>query len=107
MNIALRRAMTVEEYLAWGDAQSERLRSELINGQVVVMAPERVQHIEAKFAATVALANAITRAKLPCYALADGATIRIDDHTAYEPDALVYCGDRVARDSLIVPNPVI
>jgi Uma2 family endonuclease len=107
MNIALRRTVTFEEYLAWGDSQSERVRSELINGQIVLMAPERVQHVETKFAVTVALTNAIMRAGLPCHALVDGIAIRIDDHTAYEPDALVYCGERLARDSLVAPNPMI
>ena len=33
--------------------------------------------------------------------------MRISQRTAFEPDALVYCGDEVARDSLEVPNPVI
>ena len=40
MNIALRRAMTVPEYLAWADAQSEQPRTELINGQIVAMRAE-------------------------------------------------------------------
>jgi Uma2 family endonuclease len=39
--------------------------------------------------------------------LADGATIRIDYTTAYEPDALVYCGEKLSRTSLEVPNPTI
>jgi Uma2 family endonuclease len=34
-------------------------------------------------------------------------TIRIDDHTAYEPDALVYCGERLPRGSLTAPNPIV
>jgi Uma2 family endonuclease len=106
MNI-LRRAMTLDEYLAWGAGQSERVRSELINGQVVLMAPERARHIEAKFAAAVALKDAVARAGLRCYALADGATIRIDDHTAYEPDALVYCGDKIPDDAITVADPLI
>jgi Uma2 family endonuclease len=33
--------------------------------------------------------------------------VRIDDHTAYEPDAMVYCGEVPAPDSLQVSNPVI
>jgi Uma2 family endonuclease len=107
MNVALRRAMTVDEYLAWGDAQAERVHSELINGQVVVMAPERVEHAEIKFATTLALRSAIARAGVPCHALVEGVTVRIEEHTAYEPDALVYCGERLARGALTVPNPII
>jgi Uma2 family endonuclease len=33
--------------------------------------------------------------------------VRIDDHTAYAPDALVYCGQELPGDALVVPNPVI
>jgi Uma2 family endonuclease len=107
MNIALQRVMTVDEYLAWGDAQSEPRRTELINGRVVAMTPERVEHVEIKVAAALALKVAIARAGVPCHALGDGLTVRIDDHTAYQPDALVYCGARLARGSLLVPNPVV
>ena len=84
MNIALQRPMTVDDYLAWGDAQSERRRTELINGRIVAMTPER-EHVEIKFAAALALKIAISRAKFACHALGDGLTIRIDDHTATSP----------------------
>jgi Uma2 family endonuclease len=107
MNIALRQTMTVADYLAWGETQPERRRTELINGQVVAMAPERMDHVEIKFAAVLALKQAIARAGVVCHALADGMTVRIDDYTAYEPDALVYGGERLARGSLLVPNPMI
>jgi Uma2 family endonuclease len=107
MNVALRKVMTVEEYLAWADAQPERSRTELINGQIVAMAPERVGHVEAKLAAVIALKTAIARAGLPCHALTDGVAVKVDDHTAYEPDALVYCGAKLPGHSMIVPNPVI
>jgi Uma2 family endonuclease len=107
MNVALSRAMTVDEYLAWSDSQSERRRTELINGQVVVMPAERLLHTRVKTSAFLALRRAVETAGLPCEALPDGPTVRIDQHTAYEPDALVYCGNSVGPDSLLVPNPVI
>ena len=31
----------------------------------------------------------------------------MDETTAYEPDALVYCGQKVAPTALEIPNPVI
>ena len=34
-------------------------------------------------------------------------TVRIDEATAYEPDAIVYCGARLPPSSVEVPNPVI
>jgi Uma2 family endonuclease len=107
MNIALRRPFTVEEYLAWANAQTERQRSELINGQIVAMAPERIKHSKVKLAVAMALKAAVVRSGLPCHVLADGPTVRIDDHTAYEPDALVYCGQELPGDALVVPNPAI
>lgn len=107
MNIELRRALTVEDYLAWGEAQTERVRAELINGQIVLMAAEQLKHVKAKGALFMALTNAISRAGLACHALTDGVMIRIDDHTAYEPDALVYCGDELPGEVMVVPAPFI
>jgi Uma2 family endonuclease len=107
MNVALRHAMTVDEYLAWSDRQSERRRTELINGQVVVLPPERVSHSRVKGQAYLALLQAVRASGLPCEALPNGLTVRIDDHTAYEPDALIYCGEPPAADSMLVANPII
>jgi Uma2 family endonuclease len=107
MNLALHRAMTVDEYLAWGDRQGERPRTELINGQIVTMAAERIAHNRIKVATIITLHRALEAANLPCEVLTDGVTVKIDDHTAYEPDALVQCGAKLAGDSMVVPNPLI
>ncbi len=107
MNIALRRSCTVDEYLAWSEIQSDLARTELINGQIVAKAPEPVEHIEIKLSVAIALRAAIARCQLQCRALPNGPTVRIDDYTAYAPDALVYCGQELPGDALVVPNPVI
>jgi Uma2 family endonuclease len=107
MHVALRRSFTVDEYLTWSQSQNDLPRAELINGQIVAKAPERIEHVEVKLSAAIALRAAIARRQLPCCALPNGPTVRIDDHTAYAPDALVYCGQRLPADSLVVPNPVI
>jgi Uma2 family endonuclease len=107
MNIALQRPMTVADYLAWSEARGERGRTELINGRIVAMTPERVEHVEVKLAAALTLRMAISRAGADCHVLGDGITVRIDEHTAYEPDASVYCGERLPRGSLLLPHPVI
>ena len=39
--------------------------------------------------------------------MTDGLAVRIDDHTAYEPDALVYCGAGLPGETMVVSNPVI
>jgi Uma2 family endonuclease len=100
------KVMTVDEFIPWAMAQP-RGRFELVNGKVVAMSPERVLHTEAKGLAFVALRAAIQRARVECWCLTDGATVRIDDYTAYEPDALVYCGQKLSGDTIVVPSPVI
>lgn len=107
MTIAIRRPLTVEDYVAWAGAQAERQRTELINGQILAMAPERVEHGEVKLAVAITLRAAIAGTGINCHTLGDGMTVRIDDHTAYEPDALVYCGERLPRGSMVVPAPII
>jgi Uma2 family endonuclease len=97
--------MTVDEYLTW--AQGQPGRYELYAGVVYAMTPERAGHAAAKYAAQTALLNAIRRARLPCHMLPDGMTVRIDQDTAHEPDALVYCGERLPASAVEVPHPVI
>ncbi|KMO42203.1 hypothetical protein VQ02_03620 [Methylobacterium variabile] len=97
--------MSVDEYLAWSEANPGRY--ELVQGEIFQMTPQRVLHAEVKAAVYMALRRGIRAASLPCRAMPDGMTVRIDAHTAYEPDALVYCGPRRDSDSVEVPNPVI
>jgi Uma2 family endonuclease len=97
--------MTVDEYLAWAEGQPGRF--ELYAGTVYAMSPERARHGEIKFNVQAALLSGIRRAALPCHMLPDGMTVRIDDSTAHEPDALVYCGLKLLDSALEVPNPII
>lgn len=98
--------MTVDEFLVWAETQPEQ-RFELVHGQPVAMSPERARHANAKHSVALALEGGIKRAALPCHVFPDGMTVRIDDETAYEPDALVYCGARIDGDEVEVPNPII
>jgi Uma2 family endonuclease len=104
-NLAIKR-MTVPEFLAWAETQ-ENPRYELIDGQPVAMAPERSEHVRAKRYAANALEAAIRSAGVVCEAFVDGLAVAVDGSTAYVPDALVNCGEPVARDSMTAPNPVI
>lgn len=97
--------MSVDEYLAWSEDNPGRY--ELVQGEIYTMTPERVLHAEVKAAVYVALRRSIRKSALPCRALPDGMTVRVDRHTAYEPDALVYCGPRRDPNSVEIPNPVI
>jgi Uma2 family endonuclease len=104
-NLAIKR-MTVPEFLVWAETQ-ENPRFELIDGQPVVMAPERSEHVQAKLWAATALGAAIQRAGVACQAFVGGLAVGVDRSTAYVPDALVNCGEPVAGDSMTAPNPVI
>ena len=97
--------MTVDEFLAWADGQPGKY--ELYKGEVYAMSPEGARHAEVKGALYNALNSGIRARKLPCYALPDGMTVRVDAKTAHEPDALVYCGEKVAPHSVEIPNPII
>ena len=107
MNIALRRALTVEDYIAWAQVQAEGGRTELINGQIVTMSPEQVLHNRVKGSVYFALRRAVTDSGLEAEVFTDGVTIPIDSHTAYEPDASVRTGPRVSGREMRIPDPVI
>jgi Uma2 family endonuclease len=100
-----RTRMTVDEYLAWLEQQPGRY--ELLDGAVIAMSPEGAGHAEMKAAVHAALLASIRARGLACYALPDGMTVRIDDATAYEPDALVYCGSKLSPSAVEVANPMV
>jgi Uma2 family endonuclease len=106
--------MTADEFLAWAEAQpKEAGRFELWDGEIVVIdgptgqQSDRSQHWEIKGAIYRALHDAIKRAGLPCFAAIEGPSVRLANGPVVEPDVLVYCGERVPRDVLEVPNPLI
>jgi Uma2 family endonuclease len=95
----------MEQFLVWAEAQPGRF--ELADGEVYAMAPETAGHAERKAVVYAALKAGVYARGLHCHALPDAMTVRIDEVTAYEPDALVYCGTKIAPSSVQVPNPVI
>ncbi len=97
---------TADEFIAWALQQPEG-RFELDNGVVVAMAPERMSHTRAKSQAWLALRTAIATRGLPCEALPDGATVRVNDRTVYEPDALIRCGPPLPGDAIEATDPII
>jgi len=105
MQMRAKPKMTVDEFLAW--AEDNPGRYELANGEVYAMAPERLEHADTKYAVQTALRAGIKSAGLPCHMVPDGATVRIGHETAYEPDALVYCGPKKSGKSIEVSDPVI
>ena len=105
MSLQPRKTMTVEQFLDW--ARETPGRYELVGGEVVAQASERVAHARTKGAVYVALLNAIRKKGAPCHALPDGMALRVDNATLFEPDAQVYCGPELPPDALFVENPVI
>lgn len=97
--------MTVDEFLVWAEGRPGRY--ELFRGEVYPMSPEVVGHTKVKGAVYVALLMSVKKAGVVCHVLTDGPTVRADSATAYEPDALVYCGEELSLTALEVPNPVI
>jgi Uma2 family endonuclease len=105
MSTVAKPLMTVEEFLACAEGRDGRW--ELQDGELVAMAPERLVHAETKYEVIAALKAAIRRANAPCHAVPDGATVRIAARTAFEPDALVYCGPRLPPHTIEIPEPLI
>jgi Uma2 family endonuclease len=97
--------MTADEFLAW--AEGKEGHWELIDGEPVMMSPERSLHAETKAEALVGLRDAIRRSGFPCRAYPDGMAIRIDARTSYEPDASVICGPRPHPNALSLDHPII
>ena len=105
--ISRARQMTVDQFFAWLEEGPEGARYELVAGEVVAMAPEPAAHAFLKARIWRAFDDQIGERGLPCQALPDGMTVKIDEHTAYEPDAAVHCGAPLDDDALLVPEPVI
>jgi Uma2 family endonuclease len=99
--------MTADEFIAWAMQQPEGKRYELVAGEVVAMAPERIAHGRTKFRFARRLAEAIEAAGLDCEAFGDGMAVRVDAETVYEPDVLVRCGQRLDDNATELSDPVI
>ncbi len=95
----------VDEFLRWAEGRPGRF--EFVCGRVVAMAPETSLHARVKGLTYRRLAEAVERARLPCEVYPDGMTVRIDEATAFEPDALLRCGMPLAPDALEVPDPLL
>jgi Uma2 family endonuclease len=104
MTEALPKRLTADAFIAW--AMTRQGRFELEAGEVVAMAPERLAHARIKGNVYLALRAALA-GRSGCEALPDGAAVRIDNATVYEPDALVRCGEPLPGDVLFVPDPVV
>lgn len=100
--------MTADEFMAWAiESPDGGVRCELVGGEIVGMAPERLAHARVKAQAHRSLADAIKREGLPCEAVPDGVAVQVSADTVYEPDALVRCGPRLPGDTVRILDPVV
>lgn len=99
MNVALRRPMTLDEFLAWERAQE--LRYEFDGVQPVAMTGGTVAH--SVIGSNVFLALD-ARLRAPCRAFRGDLKVVVADQVRY-PDAVVTCSP-VADDADVVPEPV-
>ncbi len=97
--------MTVEAFLRWVERQPGRF--ELVDGAVVAMAPERAAHARVKFEVAKRLDAEVRRRGLPCEVFPDGMLVRVDETTAFEPDALLRCGTPLPPEAVEVPDPLV
>lgn len=105
MNVLTKPRMNVDEFLDWAVGRPGHY--ELFRGEVIAMSPETVGHAKIKAAVYASLRSSIRQKRLPCHVLPDGVVVRINNETAYEPDAQVYCGEELKDTAVEVPQPVI
>lgn len=109
------RKLTVEEFLDWYEHLPPGSgRYELWDGQIREkhggagsMNAERAKHRQMKAQIYLALLTAVDAAPFAAIVEPDGATVRTPTGASFEPDALVYLGQPVEPDTLIIPEPVI
>jgi Uma2 family endonuclease len=99
--------MNADEFIAWAMEQPRGRRYELVGGEVIAMAPEQLEHTEAKGAVYRALHEAIRAAGISCRAYTEGPTVRVDPTTAYQPDCLVRCGVPLDPTGVEIVDPII
>jgi Uma2 family endonuclease len=106
MSVPAQNPMDIEAFLAFAEKQ-ERGRFELWRGELFAMAPERVEHVRAKFAISRALASPIEKVGFSSEAFVAGLSVGIDSDTVYEPDALVNSGEKIPAGSMLAPTPIV
>ena len=107
MSDPLRHArMTSDEFIAWAMEQP-RGRYELIEGEIVAMAPERSIHARTKGRIYRRLAEAAETSGLPCTVYPDGMAVVIDERTTYEPDVMLRCGEELDDEAVKVFDPIV
>ena len=99
--------MTAVAFMAWQEAQTSGRRYELLDGIVHEMQSEQLVHARVKAKVHALLERQIAAGGLACEAMPDGMAVKVDEHTVFEPDALVRCGPPLPGDTLLIEDPMI
>lgn len=107
MSEAVLEFMDADSFIEWSMRRPKGERYELVAGRVVRMASERAAHARTKFRIAELMSAAIRAGKLGCEVFGDGMSVVVDDHTIYEPDALLRCGPLLADDVVKIHDPLV
>jgi Uma2 family endonuclease len=99
--------MNVEEFLAWSARQPDQDHYELVDGEIVAMTRDTIQHNRAKGAAYRALWDAVRAAGLPCEVFIDGIAITVNENTVRIPDVIVECGVEPRPAAMVADSPLV
>lgn len=94
-------AMTADEFLTWDDGTDARY--ELMDGEIVAMAPPSDPHGTITINAALEITNCL-RSRPPCRAIGE-AGIRIDERNHYKADVAATCSE--PRRSPYVEEPFL
>jgi Uma2 family endonuclease len=97
--------MTADEFFDWIEGREGRW--ELIAGELIEKSPETAAHAQTREATASAFKGAIRRSSLDYHVAPDGAVARIAFDAAFEPDLLIYRGDRPHTVEIREPAIVI
>jgi Uma2 family endonuclease len=99
--------MTSDAFIAWAMKQPEASHYELVAGEVGAIARECSVHALTKARIWRRMAEAVEAHGLPSQAYPDAMAVELDEHTVYEPDALVRFGTPFPADAIEPDDPVI
>ncbi len=106
MDIATQKNATISDWLAFAAANPDS-RTELIDGEIVTMAPETATHSRVKVLVTVAFELGVREQGLACTVYVDGIGVGVTDRNAFIPDVLLQCGRPVDGSTLLADAPTV
>jgi Uma2 family endonuclease len=95
--------MTLDEYMAWENAQPER--HEFFRGEVIAMAaPRRVHAMAAQN--TAAALHAHLKGS-PCCVFMHSMKVQVDNDAIFYPDVFVTCHEQDLKTDMVFRHPVV